>query len=60
MPQAKKKHRSNPAWIKRHVTDPFVQRSVQEGFRSRAAYKLFERLPGRKKPVLPPPPPPAD
>ena len=42
MPQAKKKHRSNPAWIKRHVTDPFVQRSVQDGFRSRAAYKLSE------------------
>jgi|PlaIllAssembly_1097288.scaffolds.fasta_scaffold722746_1 23S rRNA (uridine2552-2'-O)-methyltransferase len=42
MPQAKKKHRSNPEWIKRHVTDPFVKRSVQEGFRSRAAYKLTE------------------
>jgi 23S rRNA (uridine2552-2'-O)-methyltransferase len=38
----KKKHRSNPAWIKRHVTDPFVQRSVQEGYRSRAVYKLTE------------------
>jgi 23S rRNA (uridine2552-2'-O)-methyltransferase len=42
MPQAKKKHRSNPEWIKRHVTDPFVKRSVQEGYRSRAAYKLTE------------------
>jgi 23S rRNA (uridine2552-2'-O)-methyltransferase len=42
MPQAKKKHRSNPDWIKRHVTDPFVKRSVQEGYRSRAAYKLTE------------------
>lgn len=42
MPQAKKKHRSNPAWIQRHVTDPFVRRSVQEGYRSRAAYKLAE------------------
>jgi 23S rRNA (uridine2552-2'-O)-methyltransferase len=39
---SKKKHRSNPAWIKRHVTDPFVKRSVQEGYRSRAAYKLSE------------------
>ena len=38
----KKKHRSNPAWIKRHVTDPYVKRSVQEGYRSRAAYKLSE------------------
>ena len=42
MPQAKKKHRSNPAWIQRHVTDPYVRRSVQEGYRSRAAYKLAE------------------
>jgi 23S rRNA (uridine2552-2'-O)-methyltransferase len=42
MPQAKKKHRSNPEWIRRHVTDPYVKRSVQEGFRSRAAYKLAE------------------
>ena len=42
MVQAKKKHRSNPGWIRRHVTDPFVKRSVQEGYRSRAAYKLTE------------------
>lgn len=41
-PQAKKKHRSNPEWIRRHVTDPFVKRSVAEGYRSRAAYKLDE------------------
>jgi len=42
MPSPKKKHRSNPAWIKRHITDPFVKRSVQDGYRSRAAYKLTE------------------
>jgi 23S rRNA (uridine2552-2'-O)-methyltransferase len=42
MAQAKKKHRSNPEWIRRHVTDPYVKRSVQEGYRSRAAYKLLE------------------
>lgn len=42
MQPPKKKHRSNPAWIKRHVTDPYVKRSVQEGYRSRAAYKLIE------------------
>lgn len=41
-PQAKKKHRSNPDWIRRHVTDPFVKRSVADGYRSRAAYKLDE------------------
>lgn len=42
MPQAKKKHRSNREWIERHLTDPYVKRSVQEGYRSRAAYKLKE------------------
>lgn len=42
MAPAKKKHRSNPDWIQRHVTDPFVRRSVQDGYRSRAAYKLAE------------------
>ena len=30
----------NP-WIKRHVADPFVKLSQQQGFRSRAAYKLL-------------------
>lgn len=42
MAQAKKKHRSNREWIERHLSDPFVKRSVQEGYRSRAAYKLAE------------------
>lgn len=42
MPTAKKKHRSNRAWIERHLADPFVKRAVQEGYRSRAAYKLAE------------------
>jgi 23S rRNA (uridine2552-2'-O)-methyltransferase len=42
MPAAKKKHRSNRQWIERHLADPFVKRSVQEGYRSRAAYKLAE------------------
>ena len=45
-----------------------LQEAVQEQFamfdytfkaNARAAYKLFERLPGRKKPA-PPAPPPAD
>jgi 23S rRNA (uridine2552-2'-O)-methyltransferase len=44
MVSAKKRNRSNPQWIARHVTDPFVRRSVAEGFRSRAAYKLSEIL----------------
>lgn len=42
MPQAKKKHRSNPDWIRRHVTDPYVKAAAQHGYRSRAAYKLIE------------------
>ena len=42
MPQARKKHRSNREWIERHLSDPYVKRSVQEGYRSRAAYKLME------------------
>lgn len=40
MPAAKK-NRSNPEWIRRHVTDPFVKAAAQHGYRSRAAYKLI-------------------
>jgi 23S rRNA (uridine2552-2'-O)-methyltransferase len=42
MPVAKKKHRSNPAWIHRHVTDPYVKEATRKGYRSRAAFKLAE------------------
>ena len=42
MPTVRRKNRSNPEWISRHVNDPYVKRSVAEGFRSRAAYKLSE------------------
>ncbi len=42
MPAVRRKNRSNPEWIARHVNDPYVKRSVAEGFRSRAAYKLSE------------------
>lgn len=42
MPAAKKKHRSNPEWIRRHVTDPYVKAATQHGYRSRAAFKLLE------------------
>jgi 23S rRNA (uridine2552-2'-O)-methyltransferase len=42
MPVARKKHRSNPEWIRRHVTDPYVKAATQHGYRSRAAYKLVE------------------
>lgn len=42
MPAPKKKHRSNPQWLRRHVTDPYVQAATRHGYRSRAAYKLIE------------------
>ena len=42
MPAVRRKNRSNPEWIARHVNDPYVKRSVADGFRSRAAYKLSE------------------
>ena len=29
-------------WLKRHVDDEFVQKSISDNFRSRAAYKLIE------------------
>jgi hypothetical protein len=36
------KNRSNKAWIRRHLDDPYVQAANREGYRSRAAYKLIE------------------
>lgn len=29
-------------WVKRHLSDPYVKRSQEQGFRSRAVYKLSE------------------
>jgi 23S rRNA (uridine2552-2'-O)-methyltransferase len=37
-----KKSRSSKQWLRRHVNDPFVQRSRKEGYRSRSAYKLTQ------------------
>jgi 23S rRNA (uridine2552-2'-O)-methyltransferase len=34
--------KSSKAWMREHVTDPFVKRANAEGYRSRAAYKLQE------------------
>jgi len=42
MPARPSKHRSNPSWLRRHVTDPYVKAATQAGYRSRAAYKLIE------------------
>ena len=32
----------NKKWLKRHVDDEFVQKSISDNYRSRAAYKLVE------------------
>ena len=37
-----KKSPSSKQWLRRHVNDPYVQRSKKEGYRSRSAYKLTE------------------
>lgn len=37
-----KRSKSSKQWLKRHVNDPYVQRSKREGYRSRSAYKLTE------------------
>src|SRR6187455_3779778 len=37
-----KKSSSSKQWLRRHVNDPFVQKSKREGYRSRSAYKLTE------------------
>jgi 23S rRNA (uridine2552-2'-O)-methyltransferase len=36
--------KTSKAWMHEHVTDPYVRRAQQEGYRSRAAYKLIEVL----------------
>ena len=38
--------------MQRHVNDPYVKRSLKEGYRSRAAYKLLE-IQERDRPVRP-------
>ncbi|MDR2788773.1 MAG: 23S rRNA methyltransferase [Candidatus Accumulibacter sp.] len=37
-----KRTRTSKAWMREHVTDPYVRRARAEGYRSRAAYKLME------------------
>ena len=34
--------KSSKEWLRRHVTDPYVQKARQQGYRSRAAFKLLE------------------
>ena len=33
---------SSKRWLQRHVSDPYVRGAQQQGYRSRAAYKLLE------------------
>lgn len=44
MATKKSRNKSKGEWLQRHVNDKFVQRARQDGFRSRAAYKLIEIL----------------
>ncbi len=34
--------KTSKAWMREHVSDPYVQKAKVEGYRSRAAYKLLE------------------
>ncbi|HEV3180390.1 MAG TPA: SAM-dependent methyltransferase [Steroidobacteraceae bacterium] len=38
----KRRSRSSDRWLKEHFSDPFVQRAQNEGWRSRAVFKLEE------------------
>lgn len=38
----KKLKKSSKKWMQRQVNDPYVEQAKQEGYRSRAAYKLLE------------------
>lgn len=33
---------NSKSWLRRHLTDPYVKKSIKDGYRSRAAYKLLE------------------
>ncbi len=34
--------KSSKEWLRRHVSDPYVRKAREQGFRSRAAFKLLE------------------
>ena len=37
-----KRTKTSKAWMREHVTDPYVQQAKAEGYRSRASFKLIE------------------
>lgn len=39
---AKKRKASSQRWLERQLNDPYVKRAIDEGWRSRAAFKLME------------------
>ena len=39
---AKKRTQSSSRWLTRQINDPYVKKAREEGYRSRAAYKLIE------------------
>ncbi len=42
MKTARKRSNSSTRWLQRQLNDPYVHRAKQDGYRSRAAYKLIE------------------
>src|SRR5512145_811179 len=34
--------KSSKRWLRRHLTDPYVRKAREQGYRSRAAFKLLE------------------
>jgi len=42
MPKKNSRSKSSAQWLKEHFTDPYVKLAQQEGYRSRAVYKLLE------------------
>jgi 23S rRNA (uridine2552-2'-O)-methyltransferase len=45
---SKARPKNSRDWVKRHLSDPYVKRANEEGYRSRAVYKLQEVLDDEK------------
>ncbi len=45
---SKARPKNSRDWVKRHLSDPYVKRANEEGYRSRAVYKLQEILEAEK------------